>query len=65
MLVGLVVSGVGFVLFRYGKSQQRMPQLAAGLVLMVVPVAISAAVWLAAFGAAVLLALWLALRAGF
>jgi len=31
LFVSLIAGGVGFVLFVYGKKQQRWPQLAAGL----------------------------------
>ena len=37
LLLSLIPSGAGFVLFVYGKKQERMPQLVAGLVLMVYP----------------------------
>jgi len=36
-MLSLVPSGVGFVLFVYGKKQDRWPQLAAGLALMIYP----------------------------
>lgn len=37
-LIGnLVVSGVGFVLFSYGRKQRRFPHTAMGIVLMVYP----------------------------
>lgn len=37
LFLSLIPSGIGFVLFVYGKKQGRMPQLAAGLVFMVYP----------------------------
>ena len=37
LFLSLVPSGLGFVLFRYGKKQDRWPQLVAGLALMVYP----------------------------
>ena len=37
LMLSLIPGGVGFVLFVYGKKQGRMPQLAAGLALMVYP----------------------------
>src|SRR6188472_3895863 len=37
LLLSLIPSGAGFVLFVYGKKQQRWPQLVAGLALMVYP----------------------------
>jgi hypothetical protein len=35
--VSVIAAGVGFVLFVYGKKQQRWPHLAAGLLFMVYP----------------------------
>jgi len=37
LMLSLVPSGIGFVLFMYGRKQQRWPQLAAGIVLMIYP----------------------------
>jgi hypothetical protein len=37
LFLSLVPSGLGFVLFRYGKKQDRWPQLVAGFALMVYP----------------------------
>lgn len=37
LVVAFIVSGLGFVLFSYGKRMQRMPQVVAGLVLLVGP----------------------------
>lgn len=36
-LLSLIVSGVGFVLFAYGRKMLRPPQLVAGLALMIYP----------------------------
>ena len=35
--MSLITGGIGFVLFVYGKKQQRWPQLAAGVAFMVYP----------------------------
>jgi hypothetical protein len=35
--LSFIAGGIGFVLFVYGKKQQRWPHLAAGLLLMVYP----------------------------
>lgn len=64
LFAGLVVSGVGFVLFRYGKANARPPQLVAGLVLLVGPLFAPNAWWDVGGAALVLGVLWLALRAG-
>lgn len=37
LIVGFVVSGAGFVLFTYGRRKGRIPHLAAGIPLIVVP----------------------------
>ena len=37
LFLSLISGGIGFVLFVYGKKQQRWPQLAAGLVFMAYP----------------------------
>ena len=37
LILSLIPGAAGFVLFVYGKKQQRWPQLTAGLLLMVYP----------------------------
>ena len=37
LMLSLIPSGIGFVLFMYGGKQHRWPQLACGLLLMVYP----------------------------
>ncbi len=37
LMLSLVASGVGLAFFSYGKRAQRIPQLVAGLLLMVYP----------------------------
>ena len=37
LMLSLIPGGIGFVLFVYGKKQERWPQLVAGLALMVYP----------------------------
>ena len=59
------MSGVGFVLFTYGKKQDRVPHLAAGLVLMIYPYFVGSAVPMLLVGAAIVGALWLAVRSGY
>jgi hypothetical protein len=60
----MIPSGIGFVLFVYGKKQQRWPQMVAGLGFMVYPYLATSTSSLAIVGVAIGLALWLALRAG-
>lgn len=37
LIVSLIPSGIGFVLFTYGKKMHRTPQLIGGIALMVYP----------------------------
>ena len=64
LFLSLIPSGIGFVLFMYGKKQQRWPQLAAGLLLMVYPYFTDSVTALAAVGALLGIALWMTLRLG-
>jgi hypothetical protein len=64
LFISLIPSGIGFVLFVYGKKQGRWPQLAAGLLLMVYPYFTPSLVWLVATGAAIGTMLWYAIRVG-
>jgi hypothetical protein len=60
----LVVSVAGMALFRYGRNEQRLPQMAGGLVLMIGPYFSGGALgtWLLAAGVGVLV--WGAVRCG-
>ncbi len=64
LLLSLIPSGIGFVLFVYGRKQQRWPQLTAGLLLMVYPYFTTSTVSLVAGGALIVTGLWYALRVG-
>lgn len=64
LFVSLITGGVGFVLFVYGKKQQRWPQLAAGLILMVYPYFATTLVSLVAIGVVIGCVLWSAIRLG-
>ena len=64
LFLSLFPSGIGFVLFVYGKKQQRWPQLVAGLVLMVYPYFVDGRLALTIVGAVIGLALWAAIRVG-
>ena len=37
LILSMIPSGIGFVLFVYGKKQQRWPQLVGGIAMMVYP----------------------------
>ena len=64
LFLSLIPGGVGFVLFVYGKKQERWPQLVAGLAFMVYPYFATSVASLVAVGAAIGAALWLAVRTG-
>jgi hypothetical protein len=64
ILLSLIPSGVGFVLFVYGKKQARMPQLVAGLVFMVYPMVATTVTSLLVGGLLITGALWFAIQAG-
>ncbi len=64
LLLSLVPSGIGFVLFVYGKKQERWPQLAAGVAMMVYPYFATSVVSLVGIGVAISVALWYSIRAG-
>lgn len=61
MVVGFVVSGVGFVLVSYGRKMQRPPQLVAGLVLLILPYVVPNIAWMLAATAGVMGLMWVAL----
>lgn len=54
----------GFVLFRYGKTQQRLPHMLFGLALMIYPYFTGGWVLTLAIGTALIVALWLYVRSG-
>jgi hypothetical protein len=64
LFLSLSPSGVGFVLFVYGKKQARMPQLVVGLVMMIYPYVTTTVPALLGVGALLLAALWYAIRLG-
>lgn len=65
LIAGLVVSGVGYVFFSYGRKMSRTPHVIIGLILMVFPYFIPGVI--AMFGIAALLCglLYMATRAGY
>ena len=64
LFLSLIPSGVGFVLFVYGKKQQRWPQIVIGVAMTVYPYFATSVTSLVAVGVVLGVALWLALRAG-
>ena len=64
LLASFAVSTVGLGFFMYGKKQARPPQLLFGLVSIVYPYFVADPRWIFVIFAALLGALWLALRLG-
>ena len=65
LFLSMIPSGLGFVLFVYGKKQVRVPQLVSGLLLMVYPFFATTLTTLLVWGAAIGVGLWWALRMGY
>ncbi len=65
LLFSLIPSGAGFVLFMYGKKQERPPQLVAGLILMVYPYFVNSLALSVAVAGGILAFMWLAIRQGY
>ena len=64
LMLSLIPGGIGFVLFVYGKKQERWPQLVAGLALMVYPYFTPGVPLLVGVGTLICGGLWLAVRQG-
>jgi hypothetical protein len=64
LFVSVLISAVGVGFFLYGKKQQRAPQLVAGIVLMGYTYFVSSVGVMLAVAAAILVALWVAVRIG-
>jgi hypothetical protein len=64
LFLSLIAGGAGFVLFVYGKKEQRWPQLMGGLLLMAYPYFTASLVALVVTGAIIGLAVWYAIRLG-
>ena len=60
-----VTSGAGFVLFVYGRKQERWPQLVAGLVLMIYPYFVGTLALSVGIAFAIVAIMWLAIRQGY
>jgi hypothetical protein len=65
LFLSLVTGGIGFVLFIYGKKQERWPQLAGGIALMVYPYFVPTLALSLLIGAAIIAAVWIAIRQGY
>jgi hypothetical protein len=64
LFLSLITSGLGFVLFMYGKKQERPPQLVAGIALMIYPYVVPGLLMNVLVGAGIVAAMWLAIRQG-
>jgi len=64
LFLSLIPSGIGFVLFVYGRKQQRWPQLAAGLVFMIYPYFTPTIFTMVLVGIVLGAGLWLAVQGG-
>jgi hypothetical protein len=64
LAVSLIVSGIGFVMFMYGKKQHRPVQLGAGLLLLLFPLFVRDGLWLGVAGAAICTVVWGSVKAG-
>jgi hypothetical protein len=64
LFLSLIPGGVGFVLFVYGRKEQRWPQLAAGLALLIYPHFTDSVLGLVGVGLAIGASLFVAVRLG-
>ena len=64
LFVSLFPSGVGFVLFVYGKKQQRWTLVAFGIAFMAYPYFTQSVAAMAGVGVGLGVALWAAIKAG-
>ena len=64
LILSLIPAGIGFVLFKYGRKQDRLPHIAAGVAMMVYPYFAPTVISLVGVGVAICVALWYAVRSG-
>lgn len=65
LFLSLIPSGVGFVLFTWGRKEQRWPHLAAGIAFMVYPYFTSSVFSMSGVGVALGAALYWIVQAGY
>jgi len=65
IIAGIVVSGVGYVLWRYGRKMSRPPHLVVGICMLIYPYFVPGALLTSCIGAGLLLALWAAVKLGY
>jgi hypothetical protein len=64
LFLSLIPSGVGFVLFTYGRKHERWPQMAGGIALMVYPYFATTVATLLLAGGLIVAVMWWAVGAG-
>ena len=64
LVVSLIVSSVGFVMFMYGKKQHRPVQLGSGLLLLLVPFFVRDPLALGLSSAVICAIVWGSVKAG-
>jgi hypothetical protein len=64
LFLSLIPSGIGFVLFTYGRKQGRWPHTVAGLLYMAYPYVTPTATSLVGVGVLIGVALWWGVRLG-
>jgi hypothetical protein len=64
LIASLIVSSIGFVVFGYGKRQERLPQVVIGLVMMGFPYLVPNVAAMAGIAGGLLILLWIAVRFG-
>lgn len=65
IVAGFFVSGVGYVLFSYGRKLSRVPQMLGGLLLMVFPYFVPSVIWMLLIAALLCALIWVAVRMGY
>jgi hypothetical protein len=64
LFLSLIPGGIGFVLFVYGRKQQRWPQLVGGLIFMIYPYFATTVLSLTVAGLLLGALLWFVIHAG-
>ncbi len=64
ILLSMLIGGIGFVAFAYGKKQSRFPQMLAGLLLMGFPYFVSNLWLMVGIAVGILVLMYGAIRAG-
>ena len=64
LLASLIVSSIGFVLFKYGRSQRRLPHSAVGLAMLIYPYFVPDVTLMLVLAPVLLALLWGAVKLG-